>query len=160
MTRGLFRLFLEGFRSDADAYACANVEVASTISFAEGTGDGQVNRVYETNLEVTTGAGVELDLQTLVTTPDGPLAANKIKAITLEGDAANGVVVNVEPGAVNPWLGLFSGTGVSLFLRAGEIMAFGSRAGWDSSGASKTLAFSHGDASSQFVKVSILASTV
>jgi hypothetical protein len=161
MTRGSFRLFLDGYRSTADGYSTGRVEVARSLTYAEGAGDGQIDRVYEAEVEVPIGGGgVELDLQALDTTPDGALNADTIKAITLEADAANVGAVKIEPGSTNPWLGLFSGGGVSLALRAGEVHAFASRIGWPVSPTSKTLKLSHGESGSQFVKVSILASAL
>lgn len=166
MTRGFLRFILDAVRNDDDNFGGGmRAEGAYELVLAEGIGDGQINRLYDSKLtlEVPTGAGgLVLDLQALATKPDATLDAARIKALWIEPAADNTATIAIEPdtGGGNPWLGLFQTAGAPLLAIPGCLLAFADRAGWTVSAGSKDLKLSHGSGASQYVTIKILASTL
>lgn len=92
------------------------VEYAKTISLASGVAANQADKVWSDERTVAQGGGEDLDLVATLTDVWGAaLTIVKLKAILIEADAANTMLVNVTYPAADgvPFL-LAAGDGVSI----------------------------------------------
>lgn len=87
------------------------------ITFAHGTGNGQVNEWYYGKITVSGGGNTEIDLSGVVTNPEGAtIAFTKVKQILAIIDYGTGVawdgskVLRMGPAAANGFAGPFGGT--------------------------------------------------
>lgn len=162
MTRGTVRLSMLGTRNDDPTNFGGELraEADARFVFTEGTGDGQINRIFDAVALVVPPAGLEIALDTMATKPDATLAAALIKGLQIEADALNTGEIIVGPGTIDPWLGLWDDAASGIRLSAGEVHSYTSNVGWAVAGGSRSIKFLHGEGTDQWVHLTILASTV
>lgn len=112
--------------------AKATQEIAGSVSYADGTGAGQVSKEFSDKRTIGAASSENLDLSGSLTDAFGnPVQFSAIKAIIVKADAANVGNIVLGGAASNPFVGPFADATDKITIKPGGIFVLAHPgAGW------------------------------
>ena len=121
---------ITGAHSITDSFASGSVTVSLsslTVSFADGTGNDQANRIYRASRSLAASASEDIDLYDFSGATDAHgriFALAKVKALAIRNTSnANSSTLTVGAASSNPWTGPLGGTSPTVTLTPGDSAA-------------------------------------